>query len=69
MSEIVKFIYLMIIFLSLFIVAMNANAFSICQNNSDCKDQEICLPPKKHWCNKIVPVMIEETMVGNCECI
>ncbi|AES60463.2 putative Late nodulin [Medicago truncatula] len=56
MTEIVKFIYLMIIFLSLFIVAMNVDGFTfsiLCQVNSDCLG-EICLPPKTHWCNKIL---------------
>ncbi|RHN78713.1 putative Late nodulin [Medicago truncatula] len=68
MTEIVKFVNLMIILLSVFIVAMNVDAFEICGSNSDCL-WEKCLPPNKHWCNMIETIMFEGFAMGKCECI
>ncbi|KEH15664.1 Nodule Cysteine-Rich (NCR) secreted peptide [Medicago truncatula] len=69
MTEIIKFVNVMIILLSVFIIAMNVNASPVlCQRNYECYEQ-ICLPPKKHWCNILELVRINGFYLGLCACI
>ncbi|RHN77866.1 putative Late nodulin [Medicago truncatula] len=49
MAEIVKYIYVIIIFLSLFLVATNIEAFFRCKNDFDCVHKR-CRGPMRAKC-------------------
>ncbi|KEH41172.1 Nodule Cysteine-Rich (NCR) secreted peptide [Medicago truncatula] len=66
MTEIVKF-NLIIILLSVFIVAMNVDAYVPCRRNADCLGEK-CLPPKRYWC-RIITEPYEDFPMGRCDCI
>ncbi|RHN73887.1 putative Late nodulin [Medicago truncatula] len=57
MEDIVKFVYVIIIFLSIFIIATNMEAKTICIGDSDCRNER-CMPGIKPVCSE-----------GWCDCI
>ncbi|CAL5189398.1 unnamed protein product [Lathyrus oleraceus] len=49
MAAIFNFVYLIILFFSLYLAAMNVNAAIRCKTDSDCP-QNMCLPPSVVKC-------------------
>ncbi|AES78459.2 Nodule Cysteine-Rich (NCR) secreted peptide [Medicago truncatula] len=77
MTVIVKFVCVMIIFLSLCVFSMHIEitsfyyfiiaAVTTCIYDSDCPE-DMCYPPKKSFCSTFEILSIERK-VGVCECI
>ncbi|AES97700.1 putative Late nodulin [Medicago truncatula] len=57
MPKIMEFVYVMIIFLSIFVVITNVNAHIECKNDFDCP-KNMCLAPRVAWC-----------VNNKCECV
>nr|AFK47121.1 unknown [Medicago truncatula] len=58
MAEIVKLIYVMIIFFYVFLVSMNVDASDECVKVSDCSPTKYCLPGRRMISSK-----------GKCKCL
>ncbi|RHN45079.1 putative Late nodulin [Medicago truncatula] len=67
MTVIVKFVCVMIIFLSLCVFSMHIETVTTCIYDSDCPE-DMCYPPKKSFCSTFEILSIERK-VGVCECI
>ncbi|AES78786.1 putative Late nodulin [Medicago truncatula] len=67
MVKILKFIYVMIIFLSLFLVATNVNAINKCSQDSHCP-KDMCKKPSKPRC-VVSPKLPLSSKSGVCTCV